>query len=157
MIGSKSWNDLMNCNQEECRNYFISKMSDKMRFNDIHTFPKKKGLYFVYNDTEVCQAAKQAIYIGKADVNERNIRKRCQQYLQKGNGGDSIKRKLQLIMNYNDQQTIDHIRHNFWCRFIIYTEESNIPQLEQVAIWAFQPILNFIKKDFTFEHISKEV
>ena len=43
------------------------------------------------------------------------------------------------------QEAISFIKNNFTARFFISKEVENLPVIEEIAIWAFQPRLNAIK------------
>ena len=96
------------------------------------------------------------IYIGSASVNERTIKKRCQQYLQKGNGGESFRGKIETLKEISSDEAIKFIKDNISAKFINYNdlEEDSIKQLEQIAICCYQRVLNFILKKFDYKTLQ---
>ncbi len=122
---------------------FESKLSKSTAsFSNMSSFPLYHGLYFVYLENQV-------IYIGKAD--KQPIRKRCEQYVGTSTGA-TLRLKIEKATGSDKQGSIAYISKNLKARFIELGNLEQIPVLEEIAIWAFQPKLNVIKpKTFRYE------
>lgn len=132
------------------RDYFIDLLTPKyIFFNEISSFPEYKGLYFLYYNSTL-------LYIGSASAEERTVRIRCQQYLQKGNGGNSFRGKIEQLKKISTEETIEFIKKNISAKFIDYKEQekNKIKQLEQIAILSYQPPLNFMLNQFSYQNLE---
>lgn len=153
MIRSNNWVDLITSNPKDIKNIFLGKMSTCYSFKDTDKFPEEKGIYFIFKNKADAQNKTKPIYIGEVHAEERNFKKRCCQYVQQGNGGNSVRKKIEEIFNYSQVNAINYIKNNFYCCFYSLSENKSIEQIEKVAIWCFQPILNFIKNDFNYDDL----
>ena len=111
---------------ETTKIYFEKMLTSELTsFNDISNFPNYKGLYFLYYESTL-------LYIGSASAENRTVKKRCQQYIQQGNGGNSFRGKIELLQNIPSGQAIKFIKMNIQAKFIDLSEiqENKIKQLE---------------------------
>ena len=91
---------------ETTKIYFEKMLTSELTsFNDISNFPNYKGLYFLYYESTL-------LYIGSASAENRTVKKRCQQYIQQGNGGNSFRGKIELLQNIPSDQAIKFIKMN---------------------------------------------
>lgn len=137
---------------ETTKIYFEKMLTSELTsFSDISNFPNYKGLYFLYYESTL-------LYIGSASAESRTVKKRCQQYIQQGNGGNSFRGKIELLQNIPPGQAIKFIKMNIQAKFIDLSEiqENKIKQLEQVAIYACQPPLNFVLNKFDYKNLDVE-
>ena len=125
--------------------------SEFTNFNDISNFPNYKGLYFLYYDSIL-------LYIGSANAEKRTIKIRCRQYLQKGSGGKSFRGKIEQLKNIPAEEAIKFIKQKISAKFINFSEleKNKILQLEQIAIFSYQPTLNFMLNKFDYENLKVE-
>jgi len=133
------------------KEYFQSLLSEVIEFRDISQFPNNKGLYFLY-------VGNILLYIGSVSANKRTIKIRCQQYLQKGSGGESFRGKIEKLQKISADNAIKFIKDNISAKFINYNhlDTDHIKQLEQIAICCYQPTLNFILKKFDYRNLQVE-
>jgi len=149
MFNSNNFDDIITLNDTD-KNHFKLLLSEHfINFSDISDFPNNKGLYFLFYQNIL-------IYIGSASTTGRTIKIRCQQYLQKGNGGESFRGKIELLKKISSDEAIQFIKENISAKFIDCNnlDKDNILQLEQVAICCYQPLLNFILKKFNYEMLK---
>ena len=132
------------------KEYFQDLLSEnQISFNNISNFPKEKGLYFLYYQNIL-------LYIGSASASSRTIQIRCKQYLQKGNGGESFRGKIEKLQNIQVEEAIEFIKNNISAKFITFDnlDVGHIKQLEQVAICCYQSPLNFILEKFNYKNLQ---
>jgi hypothetical protein len=120
-------------------------------FSNVDLFPAYRGLYYLYNKSDLT-----LLYIGSVYGKDRSIKDRCNQYIIKGKGGDSFRGKISILKKLSDEKTIKYIKENVYAKFVNLEsiDEQSIRQIEQVAIWAYQPTLNFILNKFSYEDLN---
>jgi len=150
MLNTDNFTDLINSAYREDKEYFQSLLSkNHLDFRNISTFPKERGLYFLFWKEIL-------LYIGSASAQSRTIKIRCQQYIQQGSGGESFRGKIEILRDISSNEAIEFIKNNISAKFINYDKlnEDSIKQLEQVAIYCYQPVLNFILKKFDYKTLQ---
>jgi len=152
MLNCNSFLEVINAEEGEIKNQFYTALSEEVSFLDIDSFPEYRGIYFLFLNNE----ERNLLYIGSAYGIKRNIKQRCMQYLQKGDGGDSFRGKISILKNISDEEAIIFITDNVVAKFIEMSkfDEQAIKQIEQVAIWGYQPPMNFILKKFDFKQVQ---
>ncbi len=151
MINTNNFDQLICGQPEQAREIFSTYLNaDPVSFERISDFPGTTGIYFIYKNGD--QAV--PIYIGSAFAENRSLKIRCGQYLQRGSGGESLRGKIEILKEISDLQAIEYIKTNFTAKFIQLpsVEENKIKQIEQIAIWAYSPRLNFILKCFNYDY-----
>ena len=128
-----------------------SLLSEAVPFTRTEDFPQERGIYFLYLKNQDV-----LLYIGSAYANNRHMKKRCQQYLQQGSGGESFTGKLARLKNLTRIEAIEFVRNNIEAKFIVANgqPEAIIKQRELLSIWAFRPLLNFIQPTSTFAELA---
>ena len=146
MLNIKNYDDFINCTVDETKKIINNKLSkERISFDNINKFSNKNGLYFIFLNEMV-------FYIGKAD--KQDIQTRCKQYLNKSSGG-TLRKKIECIKECNSEMAIEYIKTNLSARFVEIDTIDNIPMIEEIAIWAFQPKLNVIKPTvFSYQKLS---
>ena len=152
MFNSNDFNEVISSNPKKIQFQISESLSEEMLFTDIDNFPKYKGIYFLFLNT----TNKELLYIGSVYANNRSIKDRLQQYLQLGSGGESFRGKIASLNNISDSDAIEFIKTTVTAKFIDMNkfDKDSIKQIEQVAIWANQPPLNYILKKFDFTQID---
>ena len=149
MLNANNFESLIKSTHKD-KEYFQSLLSkERIDFKDISNFPKERGLYFLFYQDIL-------LYIGSASAQSRTIKIRCQQYLQKGSGGESFRGKIEKLKEISPNEAIEFIKNNISAKFINYNnlDENGIKQLEQIAICYYQPTLNFILKKFDYKTLQ---
>lgn len=146
MLNAEKYDDLLTCSIDQSKKLLDDKLTKtKISFNNIGEFPEYNGIYFVYQDNRI-------IYIGKAD--KQNIKKRCEQYLNKSSGG-TLRKKIENTRNLNPKEAIDYIKNTFSVKFIQVDKVEKIPTLEQIAILIYQPRLNaLVTSNFSYDYLE---
>ena len=146
MLNIKNFDDFINCTVDKTKEIINNKLSNKkISFKNIDNFSTKNGLYFIFLNEIV-------LYIGKAD--KQNIQTRCRQYLNKSSGG-TLRKKIECIKECNSDVAIEYVKTNLSAKFVEIDTIDNIPMIEEISIWAFQPKLNVIKPtDFSYQKLS---
>lgn len=145
MLNSRNYDELLESSSFSAKERLTSLLSESIiPFSQIGEFPECNGLYFVMLGEEV-------LYIGKAD--KQTIKGRCEQYLNKSTGA-TLRKKIECVRSCNKDEAILYIKDYLSAKFIILNDIEQIPVIEEVAIWSFQPKLNVIKpSSFTFERL----
>ena len=146
MLNIKNFDDFISCTVEETKKTINNRLSkERISFKNIDNFSNKKGLYFIFLNEIV-------LYIGKAD--KQDIQTRCKQYLNKSSGG-TLRKKIECIRECNSEMAIKYIKTNLSAKFVEVDTIDNIPMIEEISIWAFQPKLNVIKPTiFSYKKLS---
>lgn len=117
---------------------------EAISFSEMDRFPNEIGLYFAFLLGNVA-------YIGKAD--KQTIRKRCKQHVNQSSGG-TFRKKIEATRKCSQKDAISYIQNEMTAKFITGIGENSIPAIEEIAIWAYQPILNAVKPTtFTYENL----
>lgn len=143
MLNSQDFRSLIASDPVVAAKKINSLLNEAIPFTRIDDFPQERGLYFLYLKDQT-----KLLYIGSAYADKRHLKKRCQQYLQHGSGGNSFTGKLAQLQNMTRADSIDFVRNNVEARFIIVTNglpAAIIKQRELLSIWALRPPLNFIQ------------
>lgn len=106
-------------------------------FSSIKSFPKERGVYIAYEDSEV-------VYVGSAYSDKRTIYVRCSQYLGKKDSGATLRKKVQKINGLTAIQAVSYIQQKFIAKFILMNNQSEkeIKTLEHLLIGVYNPKYN---------------
>ena len=152
MFNTQNFDEFIKSNPKLIREEFDKVLTTNIDFLTIEKFPKERGLYFLYlSDSE-----NTLLYIGSTYGGNRTIYERCRQYLQKGCGGESFRGKIANLKNISEDDAVQFIKDKVKAKFILLNdfEEIAIRQIEQVAVWSYQPPLNFVLKKFNFKQLE---
>lgn len=141
MLIFRDFQDLLTANPAATADEFLRLLSPPIKFSQIDNFPTERGIYFLY-----IANISRPLYIGSAYESNRNLKKRCMQYLQNGSGGNSFTGRIARLKNIPRTEAIEFVRANIFARFIVEVDldKATIKQREMACIWALQPPLNFI-------------
>lgn len=152
MIYSKKFDELITAPADTLRARYFANLSNPVPFSNLAELPNEKGIYFIYH----CGLEAGPIYIGSAHTGKRTLRIRCGQYVQKGSGGESVRGRLGKLLGLSDDEAIQYVRDNLSIRYIAMasSQKNHIVQFEQAAIWACQPVLNYILDKFEYGELA---
>lgn len=155
MIKCNSFDELLTISPDALKSSLQGILSEPISFGCITQFPEEKGIYFIVRNC----ADDSPIYIGSANSEDRTIKIRCRQYRQKGSGGKSVRSRVAKLLRCSESEAITHIIENFSIRYIMISDRSrcHIEQLEQACIWAYRPMLNYIKYTFEYGELDRYV
>lgn len=112
----------------EFKELIRTRLSNEVSFEDVGRLPEQAGIYFIYDNSLL-------VYIGLGG----NLKKRCRQYLQKGDGR-TFREKLMYEKGIEDVENAKkYIKNNCKIRYIIEDEHE---KMEHLAIGLFNPKYN---------------